>query len=86
MGASSSRRDLERTNTLSSRWIDLLEVCDQTRLSRRTIATERNAGRFPTPLNFGRRVVFVREEVETWMARREAERGRRLATREAGIA
>lgn len=72
--------------TLSPRWMDLAEVCMETRLSRRTISTERNAGRFPTPLVFGRRVVFPRREVLDFMKRREDARAQRERSREAEMA
>lgn len=60
--------------------ISLKTACEMTSLSRTGINKARDAGRFPAavPLD-GRRIAFVRSEVETWLREK-------IASRDAGAA
>ncbi len=53
--------------------ISLNEACRLTSLSRTAINVRRAAGTFPQPIPLdGRRIAFVRQEVESWIADRIA--------------
>jgi len=60
--------------------ISLKTACEMTSLSRTGINKARDAGRFPAavPLD-GRRIAFVRSEVEAWMSEKIASRNARTA-------
>ncbi|MBA3988524.1 MAG: transcriptional regulator [Idiomarina sp.] len=55
--------------------IKIKEVMNVTTLSRATIYKYMASGRFPKPVSLGgRAVVWVKEEVEDWVAQRVSER------------
>lgn len=58
--------------------LSLKEVCRLTSLSRTGVNKARDAGRFPAavPLD-GRRIAFVRAEIEAWLAAKVAARNER---------
>jgi prophage regulatory protein len=58
--------------------ISLKTACEMTSLSRTGINKARDAGRFPAAVDLdGRRIAFVRAEVEAWMAAKIAARNAR---------
>lgn len=60
---------------ISPQLISLNEACRITSLSRTAINMRRAAGTFPQPVPMdGRRIAFVRSEVEDWIRDRIAER------------
>jgi prophage regulatory protein len=60
--------------------ISLNDACRLTSLSRTGINKARTAGRFPQAIELdGRRVAFVRTEVESWIKSRIAARDARAA-------
>lgn len=60
--------------------LSLKEVCRLTSLSRTGVNKARDAGRFPAavPLD-GRRIAFVRAEIEAWLAAKVAARNERAS-------
>jgi prophage regulatory protein len=57
----------------SPRFVSLNQTCAMTSLSRTAINMRRAAGTFPQPVALdGRRIAFVREEVEGWIRDRIA--------------
>ena len=59
----------------SPQLVSLNQVCAMTSLSRTAINLRRAAGTFPAPvpLGEGRRIAFVRQEVEQWIRDRIAD-------------
>ena len=58
---------------ISPRLVSLNQVCAMTSLSRTAINMRRAAGTFPSPVPLdGRRIAFVRDEVEQWIRDRIA--------------
>ena len=57
------------------RWLSLNDISKITGLSRTMLNNYRESGSFPEPVEVGeRRVAWVREEVEAWMASYESRR------------
>jgi prophage regulatory protein len=60
-------------NDNSPKLVSLNQVCHMTSLSRTAINMRRAAGTFPHPVPLdGRRIAFVRDEVEGWIRDRIA--------------
>lgn len=60
--------------------LSLKQVCQMTSLSRTGVNKARCAGRFPAAVDLdGRRIAFVRSEVETWLRAKIASRDARDA-------
>lgn len=58
---------------VSPRLVSLNKTCEMTSLSRTAINLRRSAGTFPQPIALdGRRIAFVRDEVEAWIRERIA--------------
>jgi prophage regulatory protein len=60
--------------------VSLKRVCELTSLSRTGVNKARAGGRFPQAIELdGRRVAFVRREVEEWIASKVAARDARVS-------
>jgi prophage regulatory protein len=60
--------------------LSLKQVCHLTSLSRTGVNKARAGGRFPAAIDLdGRRIAFVKSEVEAWLAAKVAARNERAA-------
>ena len=60
--------------------LSLKQVCQLTSLSRTGVNKARAGGRFPAAVDVdGRRIAFVKSEVESWLAAKVAARNERAA-------
>lgn len=60
--------------------LSLKQVCQMTSLSRTGVNKARDAGRFPAAVDLdGRRIAFVRSEVEAWLEAKVQARNARAA-------
>lgn len=68
------------SNSSQHRLMSIKEACSYTSLSRSGLYDKFTKGEFPTPVSLGeKRIAFVRDEVERWVADRISERNAKVS-------